>query len=514
MTRTRVLHSLWLLCILALVAVHFVHLRADFPNFSPWMDYAKYTDEGWYANAAIRHSVSGSWYLHGDFNPAVALPVWPLLVAAVFHFTGVSLAAARALALAVFAANLWLTYLLVRTQAKAWTALLALTILAGSAFLYAFSRLAILEPLLMFFLMLSWLAILHLPGTENPRRRFATLASTGILLCLMVLTKTTAVFVIPSTLFLICNRCGYKWRPSLAAGTTVVLAALIPWSLYYFLLARPHYRVDYHYLFDSNKWPQPSTLGGWIAAFWYALHGTLWISSILCCTAAALLLVCALLARRLSHNPLIGASLLAAAGYIFFAGWHVNPQPRYNETVIYPLAIVLSLAVAALLSAQHRTAICRALGGLALTVIVVCTAVDTRKIIGYTRHPEYTFLNAAEGLTRYIDQHPNGNRMLLSISGDQIQLVTHLPSICDDYGPWDLPYRIHIYRPGWYAQWNELDPGTLEDLHTQYTLQQVASFPAFDDDDRNNLVLYKLNPLPPAQQRYEAIEEEKDNAGK
>jgi len=34
--------------IVALIAIHFLHPRADFPNFSPWMDYAKYTDEGWY----------------------------------------------------------------------------------------------------------------------------------------------------------------------------------------------------------------------------------------------------------------------------------------------------------------------------------------------------------------------------------------------------------------------------------------------------------------------------------
>ena len=29
-------------------ALHFVHLTADFPNHSPWMDWSKYTDEGWY----------------------------------------------------------------------------------------------------------------------------------------------------------------------------------------------------------------------------------------------------------------------------------------------------------------------------------------------------------------------------------------------------------------------------------------------------------------------------------
>src|SRR4051794_27888930 len=78
-----------------LYSLHFLHLRADFPNHSPWMDWAKYTDEGWYGDGAIRHILWGHWNLPGDFNPAAALPVWPLLEALVFRVTGVSLVAAR-----------------------------------------------------------------------------------------------------------------------------------------------------------------------------------------------------------------------------------------------------------------------------------------------------------------------------------------------------------------------------------------------------------------------------------
>src|SRR5438067_6350588 len=72
-------------------ALHFLHLRADFPNHSPWMDWAKYTDEGWYGDAAVRHYQWGHWNVPGDFNPAAALPVWPLIELVLFRFTGVSL---------------------------------------------------------------------------------------------------------------------------------------------------------------------------------------------------------------------------------------------------------------------------------------------------------------------------------------------------------------------------------------------------------------------------------------
>ena len=96
------------------LALHAVHLSADFPNHSPWMDWAKYTDEGWYGDGAIRHFQRGHWYVPGDFNPAAALPVWPLLEAALFRFTGVNLTAARALTVAIFGLILLASYFLLR----------------------------------------------------------------------------------------------------------------------------------------------------------------------------------------------------------------------------------------------------------------------------------------------------------------------------------------------------------------------------------------------------------------
>ena len=83
MKSKQLLAIVWLLFILTLAAAHFVHLQADFPNYSRWMDWAKYTDEGWYANGAIEHFVLGHWYVPGDFNIAPAVPVWQLLVWAV-----------------------------------------------------------------------------------------------------------------------------------------------------------------------------------------------------------------------------------------------------------------------------------------------------------------------------------------------------------------------------------------------------------------------------------------------
>jgi len=108
-------YAIWAVGIGAFAVLHALNLTADFPNHTPLhIDWAKYTDEGWYGDGAIRHFQRGHWYVPGDFNPAAALPVWPLLEAALFHFTGVNLTAARALTVTIFGLILLASYFLVR----------------------------------------------------------------------------------------------------------------------------------------------------------------------------------------------------------------------------------------------------------------------------------------------------------------------------------------------------------------------------------------------------------------
>jgi len=474
-------------------ALHLLHPRADFPNFSPWMDYAKYTDEGWYGNAAVSYFVRGGWYVAGDFNPAVALPVWPFLEWIVFHFTGVSLAAARVTAVLIFGGSLALTYALVRRNASRWAAMLGVVILASNAFLYCFSRVAILEPLLIFLMLLSWLLAMLAAGAGKPWQRAGLLMGIGLLLCAMVLTKTTAVFLFPAIGYLVWLPCRREPRRLLSTVAMVGVSAGVPWLAYYILVVKPHYVQDYRYLFAANIYPQPTTVFGWLMAFWYAVHGALWIDPKFVSLAAALVLLSVFLFRELWRNPLFVASLLAAAGYLFFIGFHNNMQPRYYQVVAFPLTIGAVLAIQGVgsLRGWRRAALATGVAaGLGFSIFV-----NGRETVWFAFHPDYTFVNAAENLTRYIDEHPNRNRTLLSISGSNISLITGLPAICDDFGTLDLPERIRQYQPGWYAAWNELDPGTLEDLHTQYSLTEVANFPAYDDEDRNRLILYRLTPL-------------------
>src|SRR3974390_1273958 len=124
------MYAVWVVLIGAFAVFHAINLSADFPNHSPWYhDWAKYTDEGWYGNAAIRAHLFGNWYVPGDFNPAPAVRVWPFLEWVLFFFTGITVEAARGLAVAFFFANLLLSYALLRSRGPRWMALLALTLI-------------------------------------------------------------------------------------------------------------------------------------------------------------------------------------------------------------------------------------------------------------------------------------------------------------------------------------------------------------------------------------------------
>lgn len=485
---------LWLL--------HWVHLGADFPNFSPWMDYAKYTDEGWYGNAAMRAILRGNWYLHGDFNPAVALPVWPALEWAVFRCFGVSVDAARGLALVVFGGNLAMTYALLRAaHVRHLLALGGVLLLAGNAYLWAFSRLAILEPLLTFWILASWCMALKVHLWRG-WQHVAGVVSIGLLSCLAVLTKTTGLFLLPATAWLLfaAARPGHppvpdarNRLPRLRDICVAAVAGLVPWLAYYWAITR-RYSLDFHYLFQANQWDGPKGLHDHLLAFWWAAHGVFFMGPSLVAVIGLVLGIAMIVAPRLRRSPLLLACLLAGGGYVFFIGWHNNPQPRYYMVLVYPVVFAAVVCVEEL-ARQSRWRI----AGTALLAFGGLLAHGIYGSVFFALHPRYTLQAAANGVTEYIRLHTNGeNPLLLSISGDEITLYTHQPAICDDFGTYTLPTRIARYRPGWYAEWNDLDPGTLEDIHAAgYRLQPVGHWLAFDDEDRNDLILYRMIPTSP-----------------
>jgi Dolichyl-phosphate-mannose-protein mannosyltransferase len=499
-------YAIWMVLIGAFAVLHALNLGADFPNHSPWhIDWAKYTDEGWYSNAAIRAHLFGNWYMPGDFNPAPAVPLWPFLEWIVFSFTGVTVEAARGLAVAFFFANLVLSYWLVRFKGQRWIALLAVTLMATSPFLYSFSRLAILEPMLTALMLAALNITIRLPQLRRP---LAGSFFVGVLFTWMMLTKTTAVFLLPAigcAMFLTFrgNR-GRAIRCACVAAATSAGTFGLWMALVFFL----RLRADYKYLFFINTYTKPTEVYWPVLSFWWSLRGSMWVDHILIPLSALVMLIVVVAAtslgngdnwaRRLLLDPVFGSAIVAAFGYLLFMTYQNHPQPRYFAVIAVFCFIGIAIAIERFIA---ETGPMRLVGQATLLVAAFASVANAVWTLNFAMHPEYTFVNAAKQLTRYIDEHPNGNRLLVSISGDEISLVTHLRTICDDFGtpsreyP-DLETKLARYQPGWWATWNDVDRGTLEDIHRHYSLEQVASFRAFDDPDRNVLVLFKLHPLP------------------
>jgi 4-amino-4-deoxy-L-arabinose transferase-like glycosyltransferase len=507
------------------LALHAFHLNADFPNHSPWMDWAKYTDEGWYGDGAIRHFQRGHWYVPGDFNPAAALPVWPLLEAALFRFTGVSLTAARALTVAIFGVILLASYLLIRrwqllssgkksSGKRSETSLapaIAVLLLAVSPFCFVFTRMAILEPLLVLFTLLALLAASYATAPEQGpvatplrtrTRQILPILALGLLVPLMVLTKTTAIFVLPAIAWLLWARAGYRIRLFLRLSLPPASLAVVIWLGYYLFVVRPHFLPDYRYLFDANGYTglTPSNI---LFVLGDTIADGLWIGRILYPLALLAIVSAFLLRPRLLRNPLIPSLILWAAGYAAFLAYHNNLQPRYYLVIAIPLTLLIPTVFSSLWNSapRTRTATETYLHHLAITTVVgvltVVTITDARQTLHYVRTPDYAFTSAAAHIRQIISADPTHNPLILSISGSQLSLMTGLPSICDDFGTMDLPVRVQAYRPGWYIAWNQVEDDKMDALTPAYHLQRVAAFPAFDDPERNLLILYRLDPATP-----------------
>ena len=479
----RWLHWIFLLLALILCLTRFAYLRADFPNHSPWMiDQAKFTDEGWWASAAVRHFLTGHWQVPGDYNPAAVVPVWPALLTLVFQITGVSIIAARAVSVSLSIATVALVYFLVRRYDVSRTlAALAALLLAASSFAFAFSRLATLDTIIVFeWSLLMWVASYAAPGRIWP------LLALGIGIPVMVLTKTTGLVLLPGVIWLL-------WKKNPRALLAVIAMAGTVIATYLFIVLRSRYADDFHYFFDINALAGVEI--GRTGSFLLQLfRNGRWIDRILYPAALAVLLLSLLWLRRLWRNPLFAACWIAFLGNaIYILRRQDDYAPRYFLVMLVPVIITLIIAL------QEWKIRNRPLALLLAATLGVAVVLDTVQVVGFLAHRQYQFYNAAKSIHAIVDANPSAHRLLLGSSGDQLALMVGIPSINDGYSNQDLDKKVLVYQPGWYVGWNDLDQDILNSL-SAYRLDEVANFPVFDRQDRDRLKLYRMVPLKEIQQ--------------
>ncbi len=479
--KNRGLQSLLFVCIACLLLVRFVHLRADFPNHTFWADdHAKYSDEGWYANAAMNSVLFGHWYVPGDWAPAVVVPVWPALLLVEFHLTGVSVVAARATEVCFSLLSLLLCAVLLRRFSSRPAVLGLVVLTATSASVYIYSRVAILErPFECMVLVCVLLAV-----TLENRRNIEHAALLGLALAVLVLTKTTGVFLVPAILYPIWHRSpkGYLYwvRPVFTALLTFGVLMLLERHFF-----ASHHAADAKAFFSQSeprlKLYETARKGV------RALYRGTWIDPILW-PLACLALLASCWMRQLWENVLWGVSALWVAGYLAFIVYHFDGPPRYFTAMTFPVFLLVVLFTA------EVWRLSRPAGQALAAVCLVSVCWNLWHVQRYVLRPEYTMANAADSVRQIIDAHPESPRLIIGHAANETTLYDGVPSIDDSNGSASQAAKMKMYGPGWELFWSDEPISDMKDVAAVRTLVPMGSWAVYDDPMRARLTLFQLLP--------------------
>ena len=473
-----------LLLTICLLALRFCHLSADFPVFHFYnQDGARYTDEGFYTGAALQHFTLGHAYIPGGWNPGIFMPVWPFLVGLVFHFTGISVVAARALAVGCVCLSVLLAYAIARQYESKTFACLTAFLIAANALGFFFGRLALLEPAFGMFLLLA----IYFAGRVRPGS-YALAMLVGVVFVVATLTKTTGPFVLPAVLFPIWanNRedRAAAWKLLATALATIILlmgVAKIVWAR--------HYAADAQIILGMAPLWQLENSPSRLLRFFF--RGT-WIDPVLFPLALAAFVAAAVRLRFLWRNPLFMIAFLWEAGYAAFIVYHYDGPPRYFVTMIVPTIWLALIFLQWMWSANRQVAV----------VVIACVAVsvvwNVASIGDYLLHPQYTLVDASVKIKQLIvAAHSSGaasNELLIGRGADEVSLLSGGLPAMDSDGSMPLAQKLDVYHPDWFMHWTNHPVGRLTTVESERTLVQRANLRGLDPFDGAGILLFQIFP--------------------
>ncbi len=462
----------------------FLHLGADFPGGITWSG-VLYTDEGWYSNAAVRHVLDNRWYVPGDFNPMVFMPVWHLIQSAVFSAFGMSLVSARATAVVFSLLSLVLTFLVAHKNSDTFSSLLAALLLATNFIYFAYSRLALLEVCMTAFVLLA-LAVTYF---KTVRRDSLAVCLSAAVFSVAVLTKTTAVFALPAVLYMAGTRHATAAKRLPAALLFSVVFLVIVGG---FHLTTAHlFPEDFHYFktVNINDRLSPdllSILAGVVTSFSRAsfLDPLIYPVTMICA------LIFLLFSPDFRNNSLVRAMMLWLCGHFVFLSITSYNPPRYYVPLIIPLLILF-----ALISTSIRTRLHRWIHITFIVVVSYSIAINGYATLDYLRHPDYSFINMAHSIKEITETRGScdGHVLLAGDPANSISIETGLPSISATVGTRDLKWKLEAYGPRYFVSLG-IDVNSLRVIGESYRIEHVAEYDVFGNYLQNKKVhLFELH---------------------
>lgn len=485
--------------VVLLLALRFWHIQADFPNYHFYsQERARFTDEGFYTSAALNYFTLGHTYIPGGWNPGVFMPVWPLMVGVLFHFIGISVVAARSLAVICTVIGVLLAYAVTRQYRSQTFALFTVLLVSVNALGFFYARLAILEPAFVMFLLLA----IYLAGKIQPGN-YGLAIAVGVVFVAMALTKATGLFVLPAVLYPIWGRNrgnrSAAWKLVLIPLAIVVLSvgcAKFVWHAFY--------APDYPMILGVRPWWQLEHSPPRLLRFF--MRGT-WVDPVLFPLALAAFLVAAFRLRFLWQDTFFTMAFLWETGYAAFIVFHYDGPPRYFVALIVP-TIWLALIFMEWLWREHRS-----LGQLAVTCILASVVWNLAFIGTYLLRPRYKLINAAMGIRRIIRSghsggsfalNGNGKDLLIGRGADEISLLSGGVPAMDSDGAMPLADKLDIYHPGWFMKWSNDSPLRIASVETKCRVVQMAFFPALDEHRHAGILLYRLYKRSPNEDHFDS----------
>jgi hypothetical protein len=423
-----------LLLAVLLFALRLLDLEADLPWDLSWST-SVYHDEGIYARNAVWWVETGRWLIPADYNTALNYPVPFLFQSLAFRVLGTGLFAARLVSVAFAGGLIVVSGLLARRTLGNLAAALVVLLLASHPLLFFYSRYAHLDVAMVF-----WCVLAVLLMTSRRPTTWRVVAA-GVAALLALLTKTSAVFVIPVLAFVPLVAAEYRddrIRPVVWLMATLVVG----WLLYLVLWVFPH-AADYAAVAASVTTDRMRFDAGWIlSGFLLALanlavrDSTLTIVALLSALFLPLLHV---FSRR--EKVVLAGALLWLACYLGLIGLTHYLPTRYFVPAVPAMALIAGLALTTVAGMGRGGRV------LAIAAVTGIVADQTIAIAVYLAGPNHSMHDVAGMITRDLERTAREAPLLMGHPSGTPALMLGMPSIGEFLGTGDVLEKLRVHEP-------------------------------------------------------------------
>lgn len=469
---------------LGFIFLRLVNLNADMPSNITWSE-TLYTDEGIYARNAVWFAASGNWYVKGDLNTSINYPVYSLLQALVFKIFSVGYHSLRAISAVSAIASSGLTGFIVKRFSGNRAAAIALLILSTNFLFFAFSRYGQAD-MLMILLVLSSIACLLLQ-----RVKISSTALSGIFAILAMLTKTSAVFVIPVLLVLIWSTEGSPQRRRIHTAILIGITGL-GLGLYHIFLVQPFYE-DYQLVLAPLRGRMSLYPQDLIAQFLMQMRrGQAAVGLPL-----YILTILAVIPFFKRPQMLKGnLCLLASFAWLVFGCLMLSTSsyhpPRYFSILVIPFSMIIGIATDSLLSVRGF----KILNYLITGIIIATVATGCIRILGYMAYPNYSIYDVANTVKADIWKTKAASPLLIGHASGNVSLANGILSVgahFDDQTELMSDFPIERYSPTHFISLMEANSRVRQDfMEAGFVLKFLSKCEVIDSYKDKSFYVYRV----------------------